>query len=69
MSVARWESLQESLWKTECPGDVANESSRTAPMRRGSEVKEPPLIAELLAAYPAEARQSGVGGRGLSSTP
>jgi periplasmic protein TonB len=44
------------------PATSPKSPAGTAPMRRGSEVKEPPLIARIAAAYPAEARQSGVEG-------
>ena len=63
MPVARWESLQGILMENpSVPATSPMSPAGTAPMRRGSGVKEPPLIARIAAAYPAEARQSGVEG-------
>jgi protein TonB len=63
MPLFQWESMQGSLVENpNVPAVSQTTPEETAPVRTGSDVKEPPLIARIAAAYPAEARQSGVEG-------
>jgi TonB family protein len=63
MPVSRWESIQGILMENpNVPAMSPTSPEETAPVRIGSDVKEPPLTARIAAAYPAEARQSGVEG-------
>jgi len=63
MPMFQWESMQGSLVENpNVPAVSQTTPEETAPVRTGSDVKEPPLIARIAAAYPAEARQSGVEG-------
>jgi TonB family protein len=63
MSLSQWESIQGMLVAdSNTPTILPTIPEETAVVRVGSDVKEPALTARIAAAYPAEARQSGVEG-------